>query len=79
MSSLNQDRHNREQFFQVDEKRSSILNITCGVPQGFVLGPKLFILYINDISNVSKRLKFILFADDTNILNKYDDLHLLCG
>ena len=75
---LNSYLQGREQFVQVDEHRSNLLNITCGVPQGSVLGPKLFIMYINDICNVSKLLKFILFADDTNIFNKGDDLHVLC-
>ena len=37
------------------------------VPQGSLLGPKLFILYVNDICNIIKILKFVLFADDTNI------------
>ena len=43
------------------------MNVVCGVPQGSILGPKLFILYVNDICNVSSLLRFVLFADDTNI------------
>lgn len=43
------------------------MNIACGVPQGSVLEPKLFIMYINDFCKVLKIFKFVLFADDTNI------------
>ena len=50
------------------------MNVVCGVPQGSILGPKLFILYVNDICNVSSLLRFVLFADDTNIFLSGDDV-----
>ena len=50
--SMNTDRHLKE--------------ITCGVPQGSILGPILFLIYINDISN-STELNLLSFADDTTI------------
>lgn len=56
------------------EYQSRCLDIVCGVPQESVLGPKLFIIYINDICNVSQILKFILFADDTNIFGSDENL-----
>ena len=58
----------RKQFVKIDECSSELINITCGVPHGSVLGHTFFILCINVICNVSQLLKFVLFADDTTIL-----------
>ena len=58
---------NRSQFVCYNECLSDLLNISCGVPQGSILGPKLFILYINDLFNVSRLVKYILSAHDTNL------------
>ena len=59
---------NRQQFVVLNDITSEYKSITCGVPQRSVLGPLLFLLYINNIVNSSELFYFILFADDTNML-----------
>ena len=59
---------NRKQLVRVNGHCSSFSSITCVVPQGSILGPLLFLVYINDLPYASSKLKFILFADDTSIL-----------
>ena len=68
----------RNQFVSLDDFNSSLMDITFGVPQGSILGPQLFIIYINDICNVSNVLKLVLFADDTNIFCSGKNLTSLC-
>ena len=49
------------------ESNSSLCRIKCGVPQGSILGPILFLIYINDLNQISTIIKTIMFADDTNL------------
>ena len=58
----------RKQKVKLDNAYSDYLNITCGVPQGSILGPLLFLIYINDMCNAVKHSTIHHFADDTNLL-----------
>ena len=62
------------QSTKVGDYISDRLKCDIGVPQGSVLGPLLFLLYVNDIHKVSKLLKITLFADDTNLLYSHRNL-----
>ena len=57
----------RFQFVEMDGFRSDMLNITTGVPQGSILGPLLFIIYVNDMHSISDQSNFIAYADDTTL------------
>ncbi len=66
---------NRTQYVSYNDCKSDLKDIVCGVPQGSILGPLLFILYVNDITYTSNVLDFILFADDTTILYSHKDIN----
>ena len=66
----------RKQFVNINGASSNLLNSTIGVPQGSILGPILFLIYINDLPYCSTLLA-ILFADDTTLLASGDNIEEL--
>ena len=67
--------NNRHQFVEYDGVQSDSLPICTGVPQGSILGPLLFIIYINDIHLASSKFTAILYADDTTLINSLCSFH----
>jgi hypothetical protein len=67
---------NRKQFVAINDVESELLSILVGVPQGLILSPILFLLYINDLPNYSSLLS-LLFADDTALAAENDDINSL--
>ena len=59
---------NRNQYVSINEYESGLAALNCGVPQGSVLGPFLFLLYMNDLNQAIRFCKVHQFADNTNFL-----------
>ena len=60
---------NRQQFVEFDGTCSDTTFLNTGVPQGSILGPLLFLIYMNDIHTASNKFDMILYADDTNLMS----------
>ena len=69
--------NNRRQFITHNNSKTSFANISCGVPQGSILGPLLFLLYVNDLPNAFSVLDPIMYADDTNLFYSNNDIETL--
>ena len=67
----------RKQYVYLNGYASALKEISCGIPQESVLGPLLFLIYVDDLPNISEIFKFYLFADDTNIYYEADNLKKL--
>ena len=71
-------RSNRKQYISYNSKKCTTFeSTTYGVPQGSILGPLLFLLYVNDLPNATNVLDPIMFADDTNLFYSHHDIKTL--
>ena len=61
--------HNRQQYVEIENTKSTTETITPGVHQGSIIGPLLFLIYINDLALASTHFSPIMYADDTTLLS----------
>ena len=67
----------RKQFIAYNRNQTDLIETTCGVPQGSILGPLLFLIYVNDLHKATELLNTILFADDTNLFYSHTNIKIL--
>ena len=68
---------NRKQFLLYDDFKTEVKIVKCGIPQSSILGPLLFLIFVNDLSNSTKDLDPVLFADDTNLFCSDNNIRTL--
>ena len=68
---------NRKQYFSINGAESELMDINKGVPQGSCLWPLLFLLYVNDLPQAAKNSTVAMYADDTSISYRSDNIHKL--
>ena len=68
---------NRKQFIKFNNKSTNLEIIRCGIPQGSILGPLLFLIFVNDLQKSTKFLDPIMFADDTNLFYSHKYINTL--
>ena len=69
--------NNRKQFIAYNNKYTSFETITYGVSQGLILGPLLFLIYVNDLNQELNKLDPIMFADDTNLFYSHHQIKMI--
>ena len=70
---------NRKQFITYENFSTFYIKISCGVPQGLILVPLLFFVYVNDLNKASDVLDPIMFANDTNLFYSLQNIKSLFG
>lgn len=71
---------NRSQCVCIQDYKSSFLSLNCGVPQGSILGPLLFNVFINDVADIDPKAHLVMYADDITLLlsgTKLDDIIII--
>ena len=68
---------NKKQFISYGDSKTEMKIVKCGVPQGSILGPLLFLIFVSDLDNSTKFLDHVLFADDTKLFCSNNDIRVL--